>query len=194
MFSGAGVSTSTGIPDYRGPQGVWTLQEKGETPAEFSLENAQPSFGHRFVANLVEKGYCSGVVTTNIDNLFQKAGVEAVAELHGNCFREQCRDCKRVYVRSFDVTKMNGAPENHETSRSCDDCKGALLDTIVHFGEALSAEDFSKAQDWAKSAGIALVLGTSLRVAPANKLPSLCREVFIVNLQKTPLDSSSCVT
>jgi mono-ADP-ribosyltransferase sirtuin 6 len=195
VFTGAGISTSSGIPDYRGPNGVWTLRERGEEPKfDVTLESARPTDGHRVVASLVEEGFVNGLVTTNIDNLHQRGGVpkELVAELHGNCFKEVCGACAKVYWREFDV--MTKGSQDHKTHRTCDACNGDLLDTIVHFNESLSQDDFSKAENWAKSAAVALVVGTSLRVKPANTLPTLAEKVFIINLQKTPLDNTSIVT
>ncbi len=197
VFSGAGISTSSGLPDYRGPKGVWTLREKGIEPDfPVTLENAKPTTGHVVVSSLVKEGLVRAVVTTNIDGLHQKAGVaeEKIAELHGNCFKTCCKDCKTIAVHDYDVLKPK-ANDDHVTGRKCDKCGGALLDNIVHFGEPLASNDFARAGTWAKSSDYALVLGTSLRVRPANTLPQMVsKEVFVVNLQKTPLDAKACVT
>ena len=195
VFTGAGISTASKLPDYRGPQGVWTLREQGKQAVfDVSFEQAEPTLAHRVVAALEREGLVGGVVSTNVDNLHCKSGNVSLAELHGNVFVERCASCKKDFRRSFDVTAPRGCQPDHATGRQCEDCGGALLDTIVHFGEALEAAEFDKATRLSEGAAVALVLGTSLRVKPASQLPTSAERRFIVNLQKTPHDKDSVVT
>jgi mono-ADP-ribosyltransferase sirtuin 6 len=195
VFTGAGISTASKLPDYRGPQGVWTLREQGkEAVFDVTFDQAQPTLAHRVVAALEKGGFVGGVVSTNVDNLHRKSGCAAVAELHGNVFVERCEVCKIEYRRAFDVTAPRGCQPDHKTGHECEGCGGALLDTIVHFGESLSNSDFERATQMSSGAAVALVLGTSLRVKPASQLPASAEKRFIVNLQKTPHDMDAVVT
>lgn len=195
VYTGAGVSTSSGIPDYRGPNGVWTLRAQGvEVPRSVTLEAAVPTVAHTVVAELVAQQLFRGVVSTNIDNLHRRSGVRDVVELHGNCFLERCADCKAEVWREFDCTAPRGCQPDHRTGRSCEACGGALLDTIVHFKEPLPADTVARAREATAGAAVAVVLGTSLRVRPASDLPLLADKLFIVNLQKTPHDKRAVVT
>lgn len=196
------MTAKSQIPDYRGPQGVWTLKEQGVAVQKLELQNAVPSLTHRALFRLQEKGYICGVVTTNIDNLHLKAGMsrEHVAELHGNSFREHCIKCGKTFERDYDVTRDNPVKDlssqdrSHRTGGKCDECQGDLHDTIVTFGEQLPLVEFTKATDMSKGSALALVLGTSMRVRPANQLPLMAAAHFIVNSQATPLDLTACET
>ena len=191
VFSGAGLSTSASIPDYRGPNGVWTRLERGEQVEAIPIDTAVPTLAHRVVATLLEKKMAVGVVSTNIDNLHRRSGVpaERLAELHGNLFLERCTPCRRDFWRPFDVTGGRCRPDHATSSeRVCDACGGGLVDSIVHFGEQLAEKEFEKARQLCREADIALVLGTSMRVRPASDLPSSLATMHIVNLQKTPFD------
>jgi len=194
---GAGISTAAKIPDYRSKTGIWTLLEKGiEVKKELNLDQALPTAAHMAVSQLVHTGICKLVVSTNIDGLHRRSGVpyETLAELHGNCYRETCESCGKEFLRAFDTIK-GGQSKDHYTGRSCDveGCAGRLRDSIVNFGETLSARDFQLASEMGQRVDLALVLGSSLRVSPACNLPrqAVLRnggKMVIVNLQKTPFE------
>lgn len=210
VYTGAGISTSASIPDYRGPQGVWTLQDRGQKLDRSkisSLENAQPTLVHRSLRKLVDENLCKYIVSTNIDNLHVRSGLtplDQVAELHGNCFVEYCIACKKQFLRPFSVTgnrlidSASVTPENkayvvHLTGRTCDACEGPLRDNIVHFGEDLILEHIENSVVHSNKSDLALVMGTSMRVSPACNLPEPAYEknggkLVIINLQKTPYD------
>ena len=206
VFTGAGISTATGLPDYRGPRGVWTRKLKGETVSD-DLElkrSLQPSSAHMAIARL----YCSGLIkfvaTTNVDDLHCKSGLpkESLAELHGNSFVEECEKCLKQYKQSFVTRTATGLFEHH-TGRYCE-CGGPLRDIIVNFGNTFehvpSMEDQHDAA-WVHclKADLVLVLGSSLSVPTACDLPEICLEardgkpdggkLVIVNLQRTPKDA-----
>mmetsp|Transcript_6096 Transcript_6096/g.7888 ORF Transcript_6096/g.7888 Transcript_6096/m.7888 type:complete len:153 (-) Transcript_6096:909-1367(-) len=127
VHTGAGISTSAGIPDFRGENGVWTRHLKGEVLplSERCWNNAQPTFSHRAITSLVETGYIQCVVTQNIDGLHRRGKVphECLAELHGNIFQEKCLSCGIVLTRSFDCGGVGFKP----TGRTCK-CGGDLID------------------------------------------------------------------
>ncbi|KAK9861379.1 hypothetical protein WJX84_010603 [Apatococcus fuscideae] len=195
VFTGAGISTSCGIPDFRGPQGVWTLQKQGlpfEAPANaFAL--AKPSLTHQALVALRACGKLSFVVSQNVDNLHLRSGLDAaaLAELHGNCFIEQCHTCRVRYAREFEIETVGFKP----TGRRCtanDHCRGRLRDMVLDWDDALPEDDLEASEQHAGSAQVALCLGTSLQVRPANSLPlrtvKAGGKLAIVNLQKTCKD------
>lgn len=197
-YSGAGISTSAKIPDYRGPQGVWTLKEKGLTPhCMIDLEQAVPTLSHVALVELQKVGKLNFVVSTNVDGLHRRAGTpqDGMAELHGNCYKEVCDKCHKEHLRTFDTTRTGGASMHHLTGRKCEQpgCNGNLCDTIIHFGEDLPRDELEKAHQHATASDLSLVLGTSMRVHPACDLPVIPvrakkGKMVICNLQKTFFD------
>jgi len=197
VYTGAGVSTSAKIPDYRGPNGVWTLRDKGMEPKmEIKLEQAIPTSTHMAIVEFEKKGIMKYLVSTNVDGLHRRAGTSAamIAELHGNCYKELCEICGMEYLQSFDVAH-GGA--NHKTGRTCDvnGCNGERIDSIINFGESLPTKEIQLTQMHADNSDVALVLGTSMRVQPACLFPVYSvrngGKMVIVNLQKTPFDDSA---
>ncbi|KAH8651559.1 NAD-dependent deacetylase sirtuin-7 [Tricladium varicosporioides] len=199
-FTGAGISTSTGIPDFRGPEGAWTLlaqgrQRKGKV---VSTLQAIPSPAHMALVELQNKGYLKYLVSQNCDGLHRRSGIlpERISELHRNSNREYCKDCGKEYIRDFRaVSTYEKSHHDHRTGRRCTrlNCSGPLLDTIINFGEQLPAAAFSSAFDHAKNSDLCLVLGSSLTVTPANEIPEVVGKkkganLVICNLQSTPLD------
>lgn len=195
IYTGAGISTSAQIPDYRGPNGVWTLRDKGEAPEfKVTLEQALPTRGHMAIKALVDAGICKYVVSTNVDGLHRRSGLtrEQMAELHGNIYREVCWSCHKEYLRHYDTTSSrNGEAKgpDHRTGRKCE-CGQDLRDSIIHFGENLPVKELEPSIEHSNVADVALVLGTSMRVTPACDLPLANRRgaLVICNLQKTPKD------
>ncbi|KAB5531455.1 DHS-like NAD/FAD-binding domain-containing protein [Coniochaeta sp. 2T2.1] len=197
-FTGAGISTSAGIPDFRGPDGAWTLRAQGRqrTKKTVSTLQAIPTPTHMALAELANRGILKYLVSQNCDGLHRKSGIhpDKLSELHGNSNREYCKGCGKDYIRDFRaVAKYEKTVHDHRTGRKCARCGGALHDSIINFGEALPADALRNAYDHAKAADLCLVLGSSLTVSPANDVPAtVCRkrkaELVICNLQKTPLD------
>jgi len=196
VYTGAGISTSAQIPDYRGPNGIWTLRDQGRMheAKRFSIEQAYPTYAHYALTLLLKKGMIKRVVTTNVDGLHRRSGtsIDQLSELHGNCYREVCNKCGTEYLRGYDVTKTVVNYTNHLTGRLCTvpNCGGQLKDTIIHFTEQLSPLHLNPAEEDSEKAELTLVMGTSMKVEPACSLPTLNpkAKMFIVNLQKTPFD------
>lgn len=190
-YTGAGISTSAKIPDYRGPQGVWTLKERGlSSKMDITLEQALPTNAHMALVQLKKAGFLKFLVSTNVDGLHRRSGFgkDEMSELHGNCYIENCEKCKKEYLRTHDVAK-GGA--NHITGNKCETCGDYLKDSIIHFGENLPEAEIHKTDQWAQKQDLSLVLGTSMRVSPACKFPLSTKNLVIVNLQKTPYDNQA---
>ncbi|KAK0667952.1 putative mono-ADP-ribosyltransferase sirtuin [Cercophora samala] len=200
VFTGAGISTSAGIPDFRGPDGVWTLRkQKRDAPSKAtSTLQAIPTPTHMALVELQNRGLLKYLVSQNCDGLHRKSGIapELISELHGNSNREYCRDCGKEYIRDFRaVAPYTKTVTDHRTGRKCNmpGCNGVLLDTIINFGEFLFEKPLTLARQHAKKADFCLVLGSSLTVPPACTIPEIAGKtkkgkLGVCNLQSTPLD------
>lgn len=208
VFTGAGVSTAAGLPDYRGPEGLWTRKLRGEAVSEESLLGAAggsaPTRAHAALARLHGAGLLAHVATTNVDGLHCRAGLprEVLSELHGNLFVEECGACGARFERSHPVRTAAGLFE-HGTGNACEACGGPLRDIIVNFGNTFEHVPSMEAEHdraWmeTRNADLVVVLGSSLSVPTACDLPEECiparyqapngGRLVIVNLQKTPKD------
>eukprot|EP01106_Pelomyxa_sp_JSP_P007200 TRINITY_DN2186_c0_g1_i9.p1 TRINITY_DN2186_c0_g1~~TRINITY_DN2186_c0_g1_i9.p1 ORF type:complete len:349 (+),score=121.67 TRINITY_DN2186_c0_g1_i9:120-1049(+) len=201
VYTGAGISTSGGIPDFRGPQGVWTKQDKGEFSfGGKDMSAAKPTYAHYAVTELVRRHLLHFVVTTNMDALHLRSGLlpHLIVELHGCCHREFCEGCGRMVMRNYDILeKPHG--RDHYTGGLCSWCGGKYMDTIVHFSDTYRTEmDPLTAMHHAKKADVALVMGTSMNVQGAASYPDKALhnpngKLIIVNLQPTPYDHIASV-
>ncbi|OWF52522.1 NAD-dependent protein deacetylase sirtuin-7 [Mizuhopecten yessoensis] len=167
IYTGAGISTAASIPDYRGPNGVWTMLLKGQQPIAQDLSDAEPTATHMCITKLESEGHVSHVVSQNCDGLHLRSGFprKKLSEVHGNMYIELCNSCKppREYIRLFDVTEKTGV-RRHATDRNCHSCKKPVRDTIVHFGEkggVKSPYRWKEASKAAENCDLILCLGTS---------------------------------
>lgn len=208
VFTGAGISTESGIPDYRGPNGVWKTnriptvenvrtdqagrQERWAQQRQHYPEMVarEPNDGHRAIAALERSGRVSAIVTQNIDGLHQKAGSDPdhVLELHGSTHWARCMNCGRRYPMADIVARVAAG----EADPRCEVCGGVLRSSTILFGESLPEQTLRQAVDASSNADMMLVVGSSLVVKPAAQLPVLARRngagLVIVNREPTPLD------
>ncbi|XP_014844041.1 PREDICTED: NAD-dependent protein deacetylase sirtuin-6 [Poecilia mexicana] len=199
VHSGAGISTSSGIPDFRGPKGVWTLEKKGESPHfDTTFEDARPSLTHMALLGLQRAGYLKYLISQNVDGLHVRSGFprDKLSELHGNMFVEECEKCGRQYVREKVIGVMGLKPTGRYCevvrSRGLRACRGKLISTILDWEDALPDRDLNRADDASRRADLALTLGTSMQIKPSGDLPLLTKrkggKMVIVNLQPTKHD------
>lgn len=212
VFTGAGVSTMSGIPDFRGPHGVYSDPWHGmdvediisidffrKDPKTFyawakdvwyRLENYEPNVVHRMCALLEKKGYIKGVFTQNIDMLHQKAGSAHVRELHGSPEVSHCTKCGATfpYKDIAPVVLKDEVPK-------CPKCGGVIKPDIVFYGEALNGRILDLAQEEFSHTDLCLVMGSSLTVQPAASLPLIASysggKVVIINAQPTAQDGNA---
>jgi len=200
VHTGAGISTSAGIPDFRGPNGVWTLEEKGESPKNsVTFETAVPTKTHMALVALEQAGVVKYIVSQNIDGLHVRSGFprNRLSELHGNMFVEECNKCGFQYIRENCVKTMaqnlTGGLCSQMKSRGL--CRGKLIDTILDWEGALPDTDLDLAEEHSKKADLSLCLGTSLQIVPSGNIPLLTKksggQLVIVNLQPTKHDKKS---
>ncbi len=210
VFTGAGFSTESNIPDFRGPQGVWSKFD----PDELNLPNflrseeirvkywqvhrmfweavkdARPNIGHYAVNDLHKMDKLDCVITQNTDGLHQKAGVpEAkMLELHGTMHWVDCLDCKKRYPRDYAHQKMLAG----EQVPRCDSCKGILKPATVAYGQSMPVRETEEAMERSQNCDLFLAAGSSLVVYPAAQMPLLAKHggarLVILNLTETPHD------
>ncbi|KAK1790080.1 hypothetical protein P4O66_002385 [Electrophorus voltai] len=202
VHSGAGISTSAGIPDFRGPKGVWTMEEKGETPHfDTTFEAAKPSLTHMALLQLQKAGYLKYLISQNVDGLHVRSGFprDRLSELHGNMFVEECEKCGKQYVRDTVIGIMGLKPTGRycevTRSRGLRSCRGRLISTVLDWEDSLPDRDLNRADEASRRADLALTLGTSLQIKPSGDLPLLTKrsggKVVIVNLQPTKHDKQA---
>jgi NAD-dependent deacetylase len=208
-FTGAGISTESGIPDYRSPNGIWTkfrpipfedflasAEARRETwrrrfASDEVMRTATPNAGHRAIARLIERGSMLGVVTQNIDGLHQASGVpeDKVIELHGNTTYAACLDCRRRYELAW-VQEIFAIDERLPL---CTACGGMVKTATISFGQAMPEAEMARAQRLTLAADLFIVLGSSLVVYPAAGFPLLAKRngsrLVIVNREPTEQDS-----
>ena len=208
-FTGAGISTECGIPDFRSPGGLWTKnrpipfdefissqEARNESwRRRFAMEEkfagARPGRGHRAIANLYRAGKVPAVVTQNIDNLHQASGIPAedVVELHGNTTFAHCLDCndrfELQWVRGYMDAGNGCAPD-------CPKCGGYIKTATISFGQAMPDATVRRAQDLAQCCDLLVSIGSSLVVWPAAGLPLLAKRsgamLVIINREPTDFD------
>ena len=213
-LTGAGVSTLCGIPDFRGPQGLYKQKDaerifdidwfdrdpsiyyNGCAELVYGLDKFQPGPVHRALKHLEDLGILKGIATQNIDMLHQKAGSSNVYEVHGSPILHHCRRCgdEKTFDEILEMIKSKSGVvvEQRKIQIPLCKCGGVYKPDITFFGESLPEEAFTASQSLAIKSDVFLVLGTSLTVFPAAGLPRLTLQaggkVFIVNAQPTSLD------
>ncbi|MBE9390755.1 NAD-dependent protein deacylase [Fervidicoccus fontis] len=209
FFTGAGASTESGVPDFRGPQGLWKRippevfdidlfyrdpEYSWRIYAEYvysQISRASPNRAHIAIAELESLGLVEAVITQNIDKLHQKAGSKKVIELHGTYDKVQCLRCGfHGDIKDFieDFIREKRVPR-------CPKCGRILKPAVVYFGEPLPSEELSSAFSLAKSSKLIIVVGSSLSVYPAALIPEIALDhgakLFIINESPTHLDKDA---
>ena len=209
-LTGAGISTDSGIPDFRGPQGVWTKDPDSEKLSDIRyyladarirkkawkarLESpvwqAQPGPGHHVLARLEQLGKLDTLITQNIDGLHQLAGNSpgVVVEIHGTIRKVQCMSC--TYLVDMDVVLKR--LRHGEEDPSCPDCSGILKSATISFGQNLVPEDLVRSESAAKQCDLLLAVGSTLSVYPAANLVPIAKQsgarIIIINGGPTDMD------
>ena len=207
VLTGAGVSTESGIPDFRSPTGIWARYD----PMEYAsidafrrdpvkvwdfyarrldmLVEAQPNAAHDALAELEQVGWVTAIITQNIDTLHERAGSRAVVEVHGSIRTSSCLQCFTRVPLADVVRLLDGAP-----APGCPTCGSVLKPDVVMFGELLPRAATDRATQLAREAALMLVVGSSLEVWPVAGLPLEAKSFAIVNRGPTALDGEAALT
>ena len=207
-FTGAGISTESGIPDFRSPGGIWTRYKpiyfddfmsseemrreswRRKFATDETMLKAEPNAGHRALAKLVEQGRMSAIITQNVDGLHQRSGVpdSKVIELHGNATYAACLDCRRRY----ELDRVRAIFADNEQLPLCTACGGLIKTATISFGQSMPETEMERARVVTLAADLFIVLGSSLVVYPAAGFPILAKRngsrLVIVNREPTDLD------
>jgi NAD-dependent protein deacetylase/lipoamidase len=210
VLTGAGISTESGIPDFRGPQGVWTKNPEAEKMAtldyymndreirvrawrsrtDHEAWSAKPNAGHVALADLERKGKVHTLVTQNVDGLHQKAGSspERIVEIHGTMREVMCMSCGERAPMERAIARVRAGEEDPP----CRTCGGILKSATISFGQQLIANDLERAYEASAACDLFLAVGTSLVVYPVADLPRVALQagapLVIVNAEETPYD------
>jgi len=206
VHTGAGISTSAGIPDFRGPKGVWTLEKKGEKPnINISWDDARPTVTHMALAKLVEMDKVKFIVSQNIDGLHLRSGVprNKISELHGNMFVDLCDKCLMMFVRDSAASTVGQISLGAKCINKRDGgraCRGKLHDFVLDWEHALPDDDLQLSESHSMMADLSIVLGSTLQIVPSGKLPTYSKKyqedgkLVICNLQPTKYDKQAVLT
>jgi NAD-dependent deacetylase len=209
FFTGAGISTESGVPDFRSPGGIWTKYSpvyfddfvsseearvrywmmKRETHELY--KNVEPNIGHRSIAAFEQRDQLLGLITQNVDGLHGIAGVspEKMVEMHGTDRKVSCLGCGK----NFDPEPIYAHLTEDILPSPCDGCGGLLKPATISFGQPMPQAEMKRAQEWSEAAEVFIVVGSSLVVQPAASFPVIAKQngalLAIINREPTPLDS-----
>jgi len=209
ILTGAGVSTESGLPDFRSDNGFWTKNK----PIQFNefvaseekqrlswqrnielhnlLKDITPNIGHKFVAKVINKKKRNLLITQNIDGLHQKSGVpnNKIIEIHGSAIEAKCIECKEKQ----NILDFHAAVKKKISLPKCSKCDGIVKVATISFGQPMNKSDMASASKISSECDLMMVMGSSLQVMPAGQLPSLAMQsgskVIIFNREKTSYDS-----
>ena len=210
-FTGAGISTESGIPDFRSPGGIWTKYQpiyfddfmsseemrreawRRKFATDETMKKAEPNAGHRALAKLVEQGRMTAIITQNIDGLHQRSGVpeSRIIELHGNSTYASCLDCGHRH----ELEPIKKAFLGNGALPICEKCDGIVKTATISFGQAMPEIQMARAQDETMACDLFMVLGSSLVVYPAAGFPRVAKrkgaQLVIVNRDPTDQDADA---
>ena len=181
IFTGAGISTESGLPDFRGPDGIWTRKEKGLPTKSRPFTSVEPNVGHRAIVELQNLGKLKFLISQNVDNLHLRSAIrpDLLAELHGNVSKFKCQRCQTQVDKSLSLSTCS--------------CGGRLVSSVVNFGDPLPQKDLDDSFHHSSRCDLFIVVGSSLVVSPANDMPKVAlrfgARLVIINQGETPMDS-----
>lgn len=201
-FTGAGISTDSGLPDFRGPDGVWTRRDKGLPPPRWGKPPSQiaPNASHRALVELYRLGRLAFLISQNVDNLHLASGfpAERLAELHGNGKLMRCLGCDVRYTLEQVGWNRSVWGEGYRSQRprkgqpACPQCSGRLISSVVNFGDPLPERELLLAFEHSARCDVFFAIGSSLVVSPANDMPRVALEagarLILLNRGETPFD------
>ena len=180
VFTGAGISTESGLPDFRGPDGIWTRQAKGLPTEARDFSAAEPNAGHVAIVELQRLDKLSFLISQNVDNIHLRSGIrpDLLAELHGNIARLRCSRCQTQVDKSANADRCS--------------CGGRLVSSVVNFGQSLPRKELADSFWHSRNCDLFIVVGSSLVVTPAADMPKVALEsgarLAIINQGETPFD------
>jgi NAD-dependent SIR2 family protein deacetylase len=183
VFTGAGISTESGLPDFRGPDGIWTRQAKGLPTKARPFDSVEPNTGHIAIVELQKLGKLSFLISQNVDNLHLRSGIrpDLLAELHGNVTKLRCTRCETEVDRSAGLDRCA--------------CGGKLTSSVVNFGQPLPRKAMADSYRHSENCDLFIVAGSSLVVTPAADMPKVALEsgarLVIINQGETPFDRAA---
>jgi NAD-dependent deacetylase len=184
VFTGAGISTESGLPDFRGPDGLWTRREKGLPPPRTDWTRVEPNQGHLAIVELQNLGRLKFLITQNVDNLHLKSGIRPgfIAEFHGNLAKLRCTSCETQFDSFPDLVNAR-----------CPFCeKGKLVSSVVNFGDPIPHKAYEESTQHSMNCDLFVVAGSSLVVYPAAEMPEIAfkagAKLVIINRGETPFD------
>ena len=180
VFTGAGISTESGLPDFRGPDGIWTRQARGLPPKTRDFSSVEPNAGHMAIVELQKIGRLSFLISQNVDNLHLRSGIhpDLLAELHGNVSKLRCSRCEAQVDKS--------------TALDTCSCVSRLVSSVVNFGQSLPQKELADSYRYSQNCDLFVVVGSSLVVTPAADMPRVAlrygARLVILNQGETPFD------
>jgi len=202
VFTGAGISTESGIPDYRGPNGVWTRRDQGLPPPRMKKgwNEVEPNRGHYMLVELQNMGILKFLISQNVDNLHLASGIHEnmIPEFHGNGQLMRCMECNNKFKKDeiWDEARWGNAYLTDPVRKGqpdCPKCHGRIVSTVVNFGDGIPTEEYNHSITHSSQADVFLVVGSSLVVTPAANMPQYAlrnkAKLIIINNQETPYDA-----
>ncbi len=200
VFTGAGISTESGLPDFRGPDGIWTRRDKGLSPRRVDWSSVKPNKAHMAIVELQQMGKLDFLISQNVDNLHLESGIDPnrIAELHGNHLLMRCLNCDGLFKKEevgwndlIHGKGYRGSPSMKNRPK-CPNCSGQLISSVVNFGDPMPEKEMELSIQHSKECDLFIVIGSSLVVYPAADMPLYAlkngAKLILINKGETPID------